>query len=67
MGRSVAVRLAREGYRLVLGDIDAPPLRRTAAELGPEHVVSVVDVAARKRRGNWPWRRSAVWDGWTCG
>lgn len=45
MGRAVADRLARDGYRLVLGDIDVGQLRRTASELRPDNMVLDVDVA----------------------
>jgi 3-oxoacyl-[acyl-carrier protein] reductase len=34
LGRAIALRLAEEGARLVVGDVDAPALDRTVAEIG---------------------------------
>ncbi|NUP42085.1 MAG: SDR family NAD(P)-dependent oxidoreductase [Streptomyces sp.] len=45
VGRAVAGRLADDGYRLVLGDIDGHRLHRAAAELGREHALVEVDIA----------------------
>ena len=43
IGAATAERLARDGVRLVLADIDAAGLEAAAARLGgPEHAVSVV-------------------------
>ncbi|GAA2470357.1 SDR family NAD(P)-dependent oxidoreductase [Streptomyces longisporus] len=45
VGRAVAGRLAGDGYRLVLGDVDGHGLHRAAAELGGEPVLVEGDIA----------------------
>ncbi len=49
IGRASAVRLLSEGAKVVIGDIDAAKLTKTAAEIGtPETVLAVVtDVASK--------------------
>ncbi|MFF4801348.1 SDR family oxidoreductase [Streptomyces sp. NPDC001351] len=45
VGHAIAGRLARDGYRLVLGDVDGHRLHRAAGELGGEHALVEVDIA----------------------
>lgn len=45
VGCAIAGRLARDGYRLVLGDVDGHRLHRAAAELGGEPALVEVDIA----------------------
>ena len=46
IGRSIAERFAREGARVVVGDIDEGAAQRTAAELEGEAVARRVDVTS---------------------
>jgi 3-oxoacyl-[acyl-carrier protein] reductase len=50
LGQAVARGLAREGARVVLGDIDAAGLERTVAELGAQVRGKDRRRAARRRR-----------------
>ncbi|NUQ99293.1 MAG: SDR family NAD(P)-dependent oxidoreductase [Streptomyces sp.] len=45
VGHAIAGRLARDGYRLVLGDVDGHRLHRAAAELGGEPALVEADIA----------------------
>src|SRR5215468_3830063 len=36
IGKAISVRLAQEGARVVIGDIDQPMMKRTAAELADQ-------------------------------
>jgi NAD(P)-dependent dehydrogenase (short-subunit alcohol dehydrogenase family) len=47
LGQAVARGLVREGARVVLGDVDAPGLERTAAELGGQVRWKRTDVTRR--------------------
>ncbi len=47
LGQAVARGLAREGARVVLGDVDTAGLERTAAELGPQARWKRTDVTRR--------------------
>ena len=44
IGRAVALRLAREGARVVLGDIDPAGLRQTAAAISDVAITATLDV-----------------------
>ncbi|MGW2565033.1 SDR family NAD(P)-dependent oxidoreductase [Streptomyces sp. NPDC001537] len=45
VGYAIAGRLARDGYRLVLGDVDGERLHRAAAEIGGEPALVEADIA----------------------
>ncbi|MCX4695618.1 SDR family oxidoreductase [Streptomyces sp. NBC_01408] len=44
LGQAIARRLHRDGYQLVLGDVDGPRVRAAAAELGHQHTAVEADV-----------------------
>jgi len=44
IGRAVAIRLAREGARVVLGDVNSAGLARVTAELGDTTLIRELDV-----------------------
>jgi NAD(P)-dependent dehydrogenase (short-subunit alcohol dehydrogenase family) len=46
IGRAIAARLVREGWRVVVSDVDAEPLAETAAELGAEAIAADVSTDA---------------------
>ncbi|MEU8975124.1 SDR family NAD(P)-dependent oxidoreductase [Streptomyces monashensis] len=45
LGQAIAQRLSKDGYRLVLSDIEGEPVRQTAAALGSGHIAMTVDVS----------------------
>ena len=47
IGRATALALAREGATVAIGDLDAEPAARTAAEVGPRAAAFALDVTDR--------------------
>jgi glucose 1-dehydrogenase len=45
MGRATALRLARDGYAVVIGELDAASAQRVAAEIGSEAIAFPLDVS----------------------
>ena len=62
IGKAIAVRLAREGARLVIADIDRPMMARTEKEVRTEggNVRTLYCDVRKKRLVDAPWRRSSA-------
>lgn len=60
IGWAICRRLARDGYRIVLADIDAAEAEQHAAELGPLHVALEVDLTDAASAADLPARAAAA-------
>lgn len=63
IGRAIAARFATEGARVLVADLDEAAARAVAAELGPEHHYSQVDVSHPDAMAALVRRASEVWGG----
>jgi len=60
IGWAVCRRLARDGYRIVLADIDAAEAQQRVGELGPLHVALEVDLTDAASAADLPARAAAA-------